>query len=72
MDNDFIKNLDKIDKTTLEAAKRGDTNAVFYGLNEKDRKKVKDMLSDEEKLKKLLNSDAAQKLLKILGGNNNG
>lgn len=72
MDNDFIKNLDKIDKTTLEAAKRGDTNAVLNGLNEKDRKKVKDMLSDEEKLKKLLNSDAAQKLLKILGGNNNG
>ena len=72
MNNDFSDKLNKIDKNTLEAAKRGDANAVMQGLSDTDRQKVQEMLGDEEKLKKLLSSDAAQKLLKILGGGKNG
>lgn len=72
MDNNFRKNLNKIDKKTLEAAQRGDTNAVLQGLNDADRQKVQEVLADEDKLKKLLSSDAAQKLMKLFGGKGNG
>ena len=65
-------NFKKIDKATLDAARKGDTEAVMSNLNENDRKKIEQVLSDEEKLKKILSSDTAQKLMKILGGNKNG
>ena len=65
-------NFDKLDKNTIDAARRGDTNAVLSGLNEADRQKVKEVLADKDKLKQILSSDAAQKLIKILGGNKNG
>lgn len=72
MNNDIGKKIKNIDKKTLEAAKRGDTDAVLQSLNESDRKKIEETLSDKEKLKKILNSDAAKNLMKILGGNKNG
>ncbi len=68
MNNDF----DKIDKNTIDAARRGDTDAVMSGLSDADRQKVKEVLADKDKLKQILNSDAAQKLMKILGGKENG
>ena len=68
MNNDF----GKIDKKTLDAARRGDKDAVLQNLNEDDRKKIEEVLADKEKLNKILNSDAAQKLMKILGGKKNG
>lgn len=68
MNNDF----GKIDKNTIDAARRGDTDAVMRGLNDADRQKVKEVLADKDKLKQILNSDAAQKLMKILGGKENG
>ena len=68
MNNDF----GKIDKKTLDAAKRGDTNAVLQNLNDEDRKKVQEALADKDKLKQILNSDVAKKLMKILGGKKNG
>lgn len=68
MDNNFSKKINEIDKSTLEAARRGDTKAVLQGLNDTDRQKVQEMLADEDKLKKLLSSDAAKNLMKILGG----
>jgi hypothetical protein len=61
-------NFDKIDKATLDAAKRGDTEAVISSLSEADRRKVEETLADKEKLRQILSSDAAQKLIKILGG----
>lgn len=70
MNNDFSEKLNKIDKSALEAAKRGDTDAVLQALGDSDRKKVEEVLSDNDKLKKLLSSDAAQRLIKILGGDN--
>lgn len=72
MNNDIGKKINNIDKNTIEAAKRGDTDAVLQSLNESDRKKIEETLSDKEKLKKILNSDAAKNLMKILDGNKNG
>lgn len=65
-------NFDKIDKKTLEAARRGDTDAVMSGLSDADRQKVNEVLADKDKLKQILSSDAAQQLMKILGGKQNG
>lgn len=58
----------KLSKNTIEAAKKGDTNAVMQSLNEADRKKMKEILSDNEKIKNILNSEAAKNIMKILGG----
>ena len=68
MNNDF----GKIDKKTLDAARRGDKDAFLQNLKEDDRKKIEEVLADKEKLNKILNSDAAQKLMKFLGGKTNG
>lgn len=65
-------NFDKIDKKTLDAARRGDTNAVLGNLNDSDRKKIEEVLADKDKLKEILSSDAAKNLMKILGGKQNG
>ena len=72
MNNNFSEKLNGINKDTIDAARRGDTNAVLQGLNDTDRKKVQEVLADQEKLKQILSSDAAQKLMKILGGKQNG
>lgn len=68
MNNKF----NKIDKATLDAARRGDKGALMSKLNENDRKKINALLTDKDKLQQVLNSDAAKKLMKILGENNNG
>lgn len=68
MNNDF----NKIDKNIVDAARRGDTNAVLKNLNECDRQKVQEILADKDKLKQLLNSEEAQNLIKFLGGKRNG
>ena len=65
-------NFDKLNKDTIDAARRGDTKAVISSLNETDRKKIEEVLADKDKLKQILSSDAAQKLMKFLGGNKNG
>ena len=67
MNNNF-----NFDKKTIDAARRGDTNAVLQNLNDADRQKIQEALADKDKLKQILSSDAAQKLMKILGGNKNG
>lgn len=72
MNNNFSENFSNIDKKTIEAARRGDTNAVMSGLSDADRQKVNEVLADKDKLKQLLSSDAAQNLIKILGGKQNG
>lgn len=61
-----------IDKSTINAARRGDKDALLKNLSDDDRKKLEETLSDKQKLQQLLNSDAAQKLMKILGGKQNG
>lgn len=61
-------NFNNIDKSTLDAARRGDTNAILKNLNEEDKKKIEEVLADRDKLKQILNSDTAKQLFKILGG----
>ncbi len=68
MNNDFSK----IDKNTINAARRGDAEALMSNLSENDREKINDVLADKDKLKQILNSDAAKNIMKILGGNKNG
>lgn len=58
----------KIDKNSINKAKSGDTSALLDSLSPSDRKKVTEALNDKEKLREVLSSDAAQKLLKLLGG----
>lgn len=65
-------NFNKINKNTLDAARKGDTNTVLQSLSDNDRKKVEEVLADKDKLKQILNSEAAQNLLKFLGGKENG
>lgn len=68
MNNDF----NNINKETIDAARRGDTDAVMSKLSESDRQKINEVLADKDKLKQILNSDTAQKLMKIFGGKQNG
>lgn len=68
MNNDFSK----IGKDTIEAARRGDTKAVMSNLSDSERKKVNEILANKDKLKEILNSDAAKQVMKILGGKQNG
>lgn len=68
MNNEF----GKISKEDIAAARKGDTDAVMSKLSDNDRKKINEVLADKEKLQQILNSDAAQKLMKILGGKQNG
>ena len=71
-ENQINNNFDKIIKETIDAARKGDTEAVMSSLNEADRKKIQEVINDKDKLKKILSSDAAQKLMKLLGGKKNG
>ncbi|MCQ2451487.1 MAG: hypothetical protein MJ080_05895 [Clostridia bacterium] len=65
----IIKNTNgKIKKSDIENAKKGDINALLGTLSNEDAQKVKSILSSKEKTKEFLSSDAAQKLLKMLGG----
>ena len=61
-------NFDNIDKNILNAAKRGDKNAILQNLKADDKKKIEEVLSDKDKLKQILSSDTARQLFKILGG----
>lgn len=65
-------NFNKLDKKILDAAKQGDANTLLNSLNSNDRQKIEDTLADKDKLRQILNSEAAQNLLKILGGKQNG
>lgn len=64
----------KIDANAANKAMQGDMSDAISSLDEDSRKKFMDMISDKQKLDKLLSSDAAQKLRQILlgGENKNG
>lgn len=68
MNNNSNQNFDGIDKKTIDAARRGDTASIMKNLSDNDRQKVQEVLADKDKLKQILSSEAAQKLMKILGG----
>lgn len=61
-------NFNNINKDTIDAAKRGDTEAILKNLNSNDRKKIEQVLADKNKLNQILNSDAAKKIINLLNG----
>lgn len=61
-----------IDKNALNAARRGDKDALLNSISDSDRKKIEETLADKQKLQQLLNSDSARQIMKILGGKKNG
>lgn len=61
-------NFGNIDKATIDAARRGDKDAVFKNLTTDDRQKLEQILNDKNKLQQILNSDAARQLIKFLNG----
>ncbi len=67
MNNNF-----KINKDTISAAKRGDKDALLANLNAEEKRQLQDTLNDKVKLQSILNSDAARRLMNILGGTKNG
>ncbi len=69
MNNNFNH---KISKEILNAAKNKDADTLMSSLSEADRQKVQEALADKEKLKNILNSDAARQLMNFLGGKQNG
>ncbi len=58
----LMKNMDK--KTVPEA----DADRIMGTLSEREKQNVSNLLKDPEKLNQLLNSPAAQKILKGLQG----
>ena len=62
------KNFDNLDKNTIDAAKRGDTEAILKSINPTDRKKIEEIIADKNKLDQILNSSTARQLIKFLNG----
>lgn len=61
-DSNFKNNLDK-----------GKVDNLFNSLGTEDKNKINALLSDKEKLEKILNSDKAREIIKKLGlENKNG
>ena len=75
--NNFSERIKKLSGGALtdadiDSAKKGDISFLLKSLPESDARKVKEILSDEKKQKEFLSSDAAKKLLDMLGGKGNG
>ena len=60
----------KFDKNAIEAAKKGDTDALMKKLSDKDKQKLNAVLNDKEALENILKSPQAAAILKLLGGKN--
>ncbi len=58
----------KIDKESIDAARKGDANALLNRLNSDDKQKIQSLLNDKAALKRLLESEDVKRLMKGLGG----
>ena len=58
----------KLNKNSLENAASGDISGLMSSLSEEDKRKLNDALSDKEKARQLLSSDAAKQILQSLFG----
>ena len=72
--SDRIKKLSggALTDADIDSAKKGDISFLLDSLSQSDAKKVREILSDKKKQKEFLSSDAAKKLLDMLGGKENG
>ena len=62
----------KINKNALEQAKKGDVGALSASLDEQSRKMLGEVMSDKNKMREILNSDAAKEIIKKFSGDKNG
>lgn len=62
----------KLSESDLKNAAAGKTDSLMANLNQEDRKKLSEALSDPNKAKQLLSSKAAKQLLSELFGKGNG
>lgn len=58
------------DKSTLEAAKKGDTEQLIKKLNSEERAKLDAILKDKSAIEALLKSPQAAAIIKAIGGKN--
>ena len=65
---------EKINSKNIDDAVKGDFSGIMSQMSENDRKKLNAALTDKNKAKEILSSDAAKEVLKNLlnGGKNNG
>lgn len=63
-------NNPKFDSKAIEAAKKGDTDALMNKLSDKDKQKLNAVLNDKKALESILKSPQAAAILKLLGGKN--
>lgn len=69
--NMINKSGGKLNRETLEnAAKTHNTNELVKKLSAEDKQKLESILSDKEKLKKVLESPEAKMIWKLFGGKN--
>lgn len=71
--NELIKKAKESEKSGDMNTNSGINDFLNKNLNDAQAKKVREILSDENKTKELLNSDAARAIFdKFFGGKNNG
>ena len=58
----------KIDKSSIESAKKGDLSPIMSALSEEERKKLNNALKSENFKKMLSGEDAKALINKMLGG----
>ena len=71
--NDYKNNLQNninLSQETLNAAKKGNKEALLNSLSKEDKEKLNEVLNDKQKLESILKSPMASALLKALGGKN--
>ena len=68
----FNASASKINKNAVERAKSGDISALSASLDAGSRKKLAEALNDRDKMRSILNSDAAKELMKKFSGDKNG
>lgn len=60
----------EFDSKTLEAAKKGDTEALIKNLSNEDKQKLNAILNDKKAIESILKSPQAAAILKAFGGKN--
>lgn len=58
----------KINRNMLEGAMQGNSDALLGALSAEDRKRLEGLLADKTAAQALLNSEAAQRLIRSLQG----
>lgn len=69
---EFMKNQADLHKTfhADDPKDQEKMKQMFSGMSQKDQQKVLEVLGDPEKTRQLMQSPAAQQLMKMLGGKN--